>query len=432
MAVTKRKPTQDNSSKIENAKVLSRSRETSRQGERRGGEGRETSSVAGGSTLRPLSCLLSVGKYALFLLFLPPFLNYASLQREAKMLKPAGEVLDIGLGQQLYMSCLGSGVPVVLFDAPAGMSSDIWIAMQKELSSMTKVCIYDRAGIGFSSRAIPNDTTGMEKVWKMFTTGRMVDDLHRLVLEAKLARPLVLVGAQLGALNARFYSHIYDSEVSDLVLIDPLTEELFQEDSWLQYWNGQLVPSLQMLHLSAAMGLNRLGNDAVSRQAIVADCMRQPLRGRAAGGQSVGESHMARSGHTLNRGRITVPIPRSPPSPRQKFLLCSPPHMSAAVEEHFLVNESLAQVSDIMQFKPLPSRINVTVINGNYYDELLPGTVNKVFTQAQQQLVSSIAPAARHVVVDGADRHAAHRNPLALARPIAQLVHRRQASQKSL
>ncbi|XP_061410288.1 uncharacterized protein LOC133344240 [Lethenteron reissneri] len=398
MAVTKRKPpTQDNSSKIENVKVLSRSRETSRQGERRGGEGRETSSVAGGSTLRPLSCLLSVGKYALFLLFLPPFLNYASLQREAKMLKPAGEVLDIGLGQQLYMSCLGSGVPVVLFDAPAGMSSDIWIAMQKELSSMTKVCIYDRAGIGFSSRAIPNDTTGMEKVWKMFTTGRMVDDLHRLVLEAKLARPLVLVGAQLGALNARFYSHIYDSEVSDLVLIDPLTEELFQEDPWLQYWNGQLVPSLQMLHLSAAMGLNRLG--------LITGLMQQPLTG----------------------ADVTDDVVS-----RQKFLLCSPPHMSAAVEEHFLVNESLAQVSDIMQFKPLPSRINVTVINGNYYDELLPGTVNKVFTQAQQQLVSSIAAAARHVVVDGADRHAAHRNPLALARPIAQLVHRRQASQKSL
>lgn len=40
---------------------------------------------------------------------------------------------------------------------------------------------------------------------------RMVDDLHRLVKAADLAMPFILIGSELGTLNSRFYSHIYDS-----------------------------------------------------------------------------------------------------------------------------------------------------------------------------------------------------------------------------
>lgn len=40
---------------------------------------------------------------------------------------------------------------------------------------------------------------------------RMVDDLHRLVQAAEIATPFILVGAELGALNSRFYTHVYDT-----------------------------------------------------------------------------------------------------------------------------------------------------------------------------------------------------------------------------
>lgn len=40
---------------------------------------------------------------------------------------------------------------------------------------------------------------------------RMVDDLHRLVKAAEIATPFILVGSELGALNGRFYTHIYDT-----------------------------------------------------------------------------------------------------------------------------------------------------------------------------------------------------------------------------
>lgn len=39
----------------------------------------------------------------------------------------------------------------------------------------------------------------------------MVEDLHRLVtLSSQQPRPLILVGAELGALVAQFYTHIYE------------------------------------------------------------------------------------------------------------------------------------------------------------------------------------------------------------------------------
>jgi hypothetical protein len=39
-------------------------------------------------------------------------------------------------------------------DSPIGMNSDIWLPIQDKLSKITKVCVYDRAGLGISDRPI--------------------------------------------------------------------------------------------------------------------------------------------------------------------------------------------------------------------------------------------------------------------------------------
>ncbi|CAN9514137.1 unnamed protein product [Ophioblennius macclurei] len=157
------------------------------------------------------SVLLNVGKCFLLIIFIPPFLNYASLQREGHVLLPKdGLIVDVGLGQKMHLLCKGRGQPVVILDAPTGMSSDVWCHVQESVAKLTKVCTYDRMGLGFSKRLIQNETTGTEKVWGISTTGRMVDDLQRLLQAAEIARPFILVGSELGALNGRFYSHIHD------------------------------------------------------------------------------------------------------------------------------------------------------------------------------------------------------------------------------
>ena len=43
----------------------------------------------------------------------------------------------------------------VILDAPTGMSSDVWSSVQERVAKVTRVCVYDRAGIGFSDRPPP-------------------------------------------------------------------------------------------------------------------------------------------------------------------------------------------------------------------------------------------------------------------------------------
>ena len=50
-------------------------------------------------------------KWMLFLLALPPVLNFGALQNERQqLLKENTTLFDIGFGQKLYMSCKGKGM----------------------------------------------------------------------------------------------------------------------------------------------------------------------------------------------------------------------------------------------------------------------------------------------------------------------------------
>lgn len=335
-------------------------------------------------------------KILLFLIFTPAFLNYASLQREGQVLSETGaQLIDIGLGQKIHMLCKGHGQPVVVLDAPAGMSSDVWYYVQESLSLTTKVCTYDRVGLGFSRRTLENETTGTEKVWGLSTTGRMVDDLHRLVRAADLATPFILVGSELGTLNGRFYSHIHDTQVSDLVLIDPIPEDVFEEKKWQQYWYSHLIPSLQMMQFSAAAGLSRL--------LIIMGLLKPVIQG-----ENIPEE--------LGQ--------------RQKYLLCNPAHQSATVDEHFFLNESAAQVREISRYKPLSSKTSVHVITGESFDEQLPIDLNQVVAELQSEFLERSYPRANRIQIRGADRHMIYKNPSLVIQHLYKLVSQKQYNQK--
>lgn len=343
------------------------------------------------------SKLLTVGKCLFLVIFIPPFLNYASLQREEQVLMPKeGQMVDVGLGQTMHLLCKGQGQPVVMLDAPTGMSSDVWYHVQESIAPLTKVCAYDRVGLGFSRRALQNETTGTEKVWGPSTAGRMVDDLHRLIVAAGIATPLVLVGSELGAFNARFYSHIHDAQVSDLVLIDPIPEDVFEEDQWQEYWYRHTVPSLQAMQLSAATGLSRL---------LIILGVLQP----AVTGDHVSEDLLQ----------------------RQKYLLSNPAHQSSAVDEHYFLNESASQVRDISKFKPLSSRTSVSVITGDLFDEKIPAHLNQLVAKLQKDFLDRSYPTANHIHAQGGDRRMIYNNPSAVSKYLWQLVAQRQSRRQS-
>lgn len=339
-------------------------------------------------------------KYIFLLIFVPPFLNYASLQREAVELKPVGEQYDIGWGQKLFLSCQGQGPPTVVLDAPTGMSSDVWSAVASKLSKIANVCVYDRAGIGFSDRPLNRSTvTDAEAAgfkdadrWQPFTAERMVDDLRKLISSSsQQPTPIILVGAELGAIVAQFYAHIYEQDILGLVLVNPLPDGIFEQAGgvWSHHWFNSLSPTYQTLQLGAALGYNRLG--------LLMGAVNQPITG-----QHVGQEVVT----------------------RQKFLLCHPRHLSSVVDEHHFVNETLSQLRTLRMIKPLASNISVSVLTGNYYDEQMAATLNKAWASAEQKLLARYFQSAQHLVVNGADRHIMYRKPEPIIEAVTKLIKR--------
>ncbi|KAH3740765.1 uncharacterized protein LOC127850464 [Dreissena polymorpha] len=343
---------------------------------------------------------LTLCKFLIFLAVIPPFLNYAALQRESEALKPDGELYDIGWGQKLLLSCQGKGSPTVVLDAPTGMSSDAWALVAPKIAKYTRVCIYDRAGIGFSDRPFYNSTegNGSEKKsnyrnrWTPFTAERMVEDLHQLISRSSdQPKPFLLVGAELGALVAQFYARMFESEVMGLVLINPLSEDVFQQDNgvWIHSWFGHMVPSFQTIQLGAAIGITRL--------AIMMGYLQHPM------------------------SRV-VDLLDDNIDKRQKYLMCYPKHLSSVVDEHHFMNETFSQFRTAKTIKSIARNISVTVITGNYYDEQMPGPLNKAWAKSEQNLITNTYPHSHHIVVNGGDRHLLYEKSDAVVEPIRKIV----------
>lgn len=51
-------------------------------------------------------------------------------------------------------------------DSPIGLNSDLWLPLQEKLSELTKVCVYDRAGLGLSERPFEIPQNNSEKLSK--------------------------------------------------------------------------------------------------------------------------------------------------------------------------------------------------------------------------------------------------------------------------
>lgn len=126
--------------------------------------------------------------------------------------------LDLG-GYKLYINCEGpisKATPVTIMDAGLGNSSESWLSVQAKIAEFTRVCIYDRAGLGNSDPTIHTQNTT-----------QIVLDLHNLLARAGITGPLVLVGHSLGGINVRLYASMYPKDVVGMVLVDSAHEEQF-------------------------------------------------------------------------------------------------------------------------------------------------------------------------------------------------------------
>jgi pimeloyl-ACP methyl ester carboxylesterase len=129
---------------------------------------------------------------------------------EARAYPPPGRMVDVG-GHRLHINCTGSGSPTVVIDAGLGDWSAGWGYVQPEVTKTTRVCTYDRAGMGWSERGpLPRDAR------------QFASELNALLQNANIPGPYILVGHSLGGLPVLVFAHDYPAEVAGVVLIDSM------------------------------------------------------------------------------------------------------------------------------------------------------------------------------------------------------------------
>jgi pimeloyl-ACP methyl ester carboxylesterase len=127
---------------------------------------------------------------------------------------PAGHTYDVA-GHQMYLQCTGTGSPTVLLFNGFGERSPSWARITETVSRDTRVCVYDRAGQGWS------ESTGQRDGVEVAT------DLHDLLGAANISAPYVLAGHSIGGTYAMVFAHQYAAEVVGMVLVDSATPEQF-------------------------------------------------------------------------------------------------------------------------------------------------------------------------------------------------------------
>jgi pimeloyl-ACP methyl ester carboxylesterase len=166
---------------------------------------------------------------------------------------PPGEMVEVG-GHSLHINCVGQGSPTVLLDAGSGGFSAQWVRVQREVSGATRVCSYDRAGMGWSEMGPdPRDAR------------QITGELHTLLSEAGIESPYVLVGHSFGGMYMQTYAARYPDEVAGVALVDSSTDP----DQFSHQPEGRDSYEPQKQRFAVVPQLVRLGVSLPARLGVV-------------------------------------------------------------------------------------------------------------------------------------------------------------------
>lgn len=128
---------------------------------------------------------------------------------------PAGQTYAID-GHRMFLHCSGTGSPTVLLSSGFDERSPSWAWITATVARSTRVCVYDRAGQGWSEAAAgPQDGV------------QLATDLHALLASAHVAGPYVVAGHSVGGTYNMIFAARYPAEVAGMVLLDSATPEQF-------------------------------------------------------------------------------------------------------------------------------------------------------------------------------------------------------------
>lgn len=151
-------------------------------------------------------------------------------------------------GHNMHIDCAGDGSPTVVLDSGLGDTFLSWRKVQPEIANFTRVCSYDRAGLGYS------DSTSEPRTSKV-----IAQQLHALLQAAGVRPPYILVGHSMGGYDVRLYASFYRSEVAGMVLVDashPDQENRFPRE--LRDMEGSWKREAEFLAFTTPFGIPRL------------------------------------------------------------------------------------------------------------------------------------------------------------------------------
>jgi pimeloyl-ACP methyl ester carboxylesterase len=169
---------------------------------------------AGGSNRRTNAWpkRITVGTLATAIVLAAAFVGWTTVTKAmiAAQHPAPGRMVDIG-GYRLHLDCAGPETgSTVLLEAGNADFSVFWSKVRPQIAQTTRVCSYDRAGLGWSERG-PQPRT----------LAAMNGELDALLANSGIDGPLLLVGHSFGAILARDFARRHLGRVVGMVLVDP-------------------------------------------------------------------------------------------------------------------------------------------------------------------------------------------------------------------
>ena len=139
-----------------------------------------------------------------------------AVRRDARRFPPPGQFVQVEPVRRLHYVCSGSGSPLVLFEVSGFSNSMSFREARAGLSQRTRVCSYDRVGIGWSDKASSTIPVSM-----------LAKDLGTLLDELSPREPAVLVASSIGGVTAEFFARQHPERVAGLVFLDAGNSQAF-------------------------------------------------------------------------------------------------------------------------------------------------------------------------------------------------------------
>jgi pimeloyl-ACP methyl ester carboxylesterase len=266
------------------------------------------SSANSSARTQPWFRYIAAGTLTLFVLLAitGAIYQFISIARDRRDYPMPGQLIDVG-GYRMHIDCMGLGTPTVILDSGLGDSHISWRKVQPHIARFTRVCSYDRAGLGYS------DSSPRPRTSKDFA-----QELHILLHNAGIIPPYILAGHSMGGFDVRLYASLYRSEVAGMVLVDSShPEQQKRLPPTLNDFDAGWLREQEFFEFTMPFGIPRLlgfcGNDAEVR---AAECNFHSLRESVAELKTIAKS-AAQTASAGSLGNMPLAVlSRDPDSPQ--------------------------------------------------------------------------------------------------------------------